>query len=187
MAVFPVVLDSCVLYPMYLRDTLLCAAEAGLYRVHWSQEILDGAIRNLVADGQITPQQASHLERQMNLAFPDAMVVVTPRLIPCMDNHPGDRHVLAAALIAKAHVIVTDNLKHFPSASLEQFRVEAQSADQFLTYLYDLFPESMPEVIQNQLSGMRKHPMSANDLLNLLEKVVPAFVGRLRASNSSFL
>jgi hypothetical protein len=45
----------------------------------------------------------------------------------------------------------------------------------------------MSEVIQNQLSGMRKHPMSANDLLNLLEKVVPTFVGRLRASNSSFL
>ena len=59
MAVFPVVLDSCVLYPMYLRDTLLCAAEAGLYRVHWSAEILDGAIRNLVANQQMTQQQAS--------------------------------------------------------------------------------------------------------------------------------
>lgn len=188
MAVFPVVLDSCVLYPMYLRDTLLCAAEAGLYRVHWSTEILDGAIRNLVANQQMTQQQASHLERQILLAFPDAMVVVTPRLIPCMDNHPADRHVLAAALIAKAHVIVTDNLKHFPAISLEQFRVEATGADQFLTSLYDLFPESMSEVIQNQLSGMRKHPMSANDLLNLLEKVVPTFVGRLRATNySSFL
>jgi hypothetical protein len=42
MAVFPVVLDSCVLYPMYLRDLLLRAAEAELYRAHWSQEILDG-------------------------------------------------------------------------------------------------------------------------------------------------
>ena len=82
MAVFPVVLDSCVLYPMYLRDTLLCAAEAELYRVHWSAEILDGAIRNLVANQQMTQQQASHLERQIQLAFPDAMVVVTPRLIP---------------------------------------------------------------------------------------------------------
>jgi len=172
---------------MYLRDTLLCAAEAGLYRVHWSQEILDRAIRNLVADGQITQQQGSHLERQMKLAFPDAMVVVTPRLISCMDNHPSDRHVLAAALIAKAHVIVTDNLRHFPDISLEQFRVEAQSADQFLTYLYDLFPESMSEILQNQLSGMRKQPMSANDLLNLLEKVVPTFVSRLRNNASLFL
>lgn len=51
MSVFPVILDSCVLFPMYLRDTLLSAAQAGLYRLHWSQEILDGAIRNLVAKG----------------------------------------------------------------------------------------------------------------------------------------
>lgn len=180
MAVFPVVLDSCVLYPMYLRDTLLCAAEAGLYRVHWSAEILDGAIGNLVAAQQITEQQAFHLETQMRLAFPDAVVVVTPRLIPCMDNHLGDRHVLAAALIAKAHVIVTNNLRHFPPISLKQFRMEAQSADQFLTYLYDLFPESMYKVIQNQVSGMRKNPMSASDLLNLLDKSVPTFVSRFR-------
>jgi PIN domain len=63
MAIFPVVLDSCVLYPMYLRDTLLCAAEAGLYRPHWSEEILDGAFRNLVAKQQITQQQAKRLEQ----------------------------------------------------------------------------------------------------------------------------
>ena len=108
------------------------------------------------------------------------MVVVTPRLIPCMDNHPGDRHVLATALIAKAHVIVTNNLKHFPAVSVNQFRIETQSADQFLTYLYDLFTESMYEVIQNQVSGMRKNPMSALDLLNLLEKSVPTFVSRFQ-------
>lgn len=90
MAIISVILDSCVLYPMYLRDTLLCAADAGLYRVHWSQEILDGAIRNLVADGQITEQQAAYLERQMNSAFPEAIIAVTERLIPCMDNDYKD-------------------------------------------------------------------------------------------------
>jgi predicted nucleic acid-binding protein len=180
-AVFPVILDSCVLYPMYLRDTLLSAAEAGLYRVYWSQSILDGAIRNLVANGQITGPQADRLERQMKLAFPEATVEVTERLIPCMDNHPGDRHVLAAALLAKAQVIVTDNLKHFPAESLGQFRVEAQSADQFLTYLYDLFPESMLEVLQTQASGLRNPPMSVDSLLNLLEKSVPTFVSRFHS------
>lgn len=178
MAVFPVILDSCVLYPMYLRDTLLRAAEVGLYRVHWSQEILNGAVRNLVANGQISEQQANRLERQMKLAFPEAMVEVTERLIPCMDNHPGDRHVLATALIAKAQVIVTENLKHFPTESLSQFRVEAQSADRFLTYLYDLFPESMFEILQTQASVLKNPPMSVSDLLNLLKKSVPTFVSR---------
>jgi predicted nucleic acid-binding protein len=180
MAVFPVILDSCVLYPMYLRDTLLCAAEAGLYRVHWSQEILNGATRNLIANGRMDAVRADRLERQMKLAFPEAIIEVTERLIPCMDNDKGDRHVLAAALIAKAQVIVTDNLKHFPSESLSQFRVEAQSSDQFLTYLYDLFPESMLEVLQTQVSVLRNPPMSVSSLLDLLEKSVPTFVNRFR-------
>lgn len=180
MAVFPVILDSCVLYPMYLRDTLLCAAEAGLYRPHWSQEILDGALRNLLAKQQITAQQASRLEQQIKSAFPDAMLEVPERLLPCMDNDPGDRHVLAAALIAKAQVIVTDNLKHFPPESLSQFRVEAQSADQFLTSLHDLSPESMLEVLQNQVSWLRNPPRSVADLLNLLKKSAPNFVSRFR-------
>jgi predicted nucleic acid-binding protein len=179
-AVLKVILDSCVLYPMYLRDTLLSAAEAGLYRAHWSQEILNGAIRNLVANGQITEMQADRLERQMKLAFPEAAVEVTERLIPCMDNDPGDRHVLAAALIAKAQVIVTDNLKHFPAESLRQFLVEAQSTDQFLTYLYDLSPESMLQVLQTQASSLRNPPMSVDSLLNLLEKSAPTFVSRFR-------
>lgn len=178
MLAFPVILDSCVLYPMYLRDTLLRAAEKGLYQVHWSQEILDGAIRNLVTNQQITETQADYLQKQLNKAFPEALVAVTERLIPCMDNHQGDRHVLATALIAKAQVIVTDNLKHFPEQSLSQFRVEAQSADQFLTYLYDLFPKTMIEVIQIQSHSLKKPALSIGELLNLLEKSVPTFVSR---------
>ncbi|MGL5033647.1 MAG: PIN domain-containing protein [Microcystaceae cyanobacterium] len=178
MIVFPVILDSCVLYPMYLRDTLLRAAEKGLYQVHWSQEILDGAIRNLVANQQITETQANYLQKQLNKAFPEAQVEVTERLIPCMDNHQGDRHVLATALIAKAQVIVTNNLKHFPERSLRQFRLEAQSADQFLTYLYDLFPKAMIEVIQIQSNSLKKPALSSGELLNLLEKSVPTFVSR---------
>ena len=177
---FPVVLDSCVLYPMYLRDTLLCAAEAGLYRVHWSQEILDGALRNLVANQKMQLEQAKRLEMQINRAFPDAMLDVTDRLLPCMDNHEGDRHVLATALIAKADVIVTENLKHFPEAVLSQYQIEAQSADRFLTYLYDLFPDEMLQVIQTQASDLKKPLMSVADLLDVLENAVPIFTSKFR-------
>lgn len=185
MAVFPVVLDSCVLYPMSIRDTLLRAAEAGLYRVHWCQNILEGATRNLVKDGRMTQEQAAHLEEQMNLAFPEAMIEVPELLLPCMDNHPGDRHVVAAALIAKAHVIVTDNLKHFPAASLEQFRLEAQSADLFLTHLYHLFPESMVQVLQAQVKGMKRNPMSLPELLELLRQQVPTFIEQIWSDQGS--
>jgi predicted nuclease of restriction endonuclease-like RecB superfamily len=93
-------------------------------------------------------------------------------------NHEGDRHVLAADLIAKAHVIVTKNLKHFPTVVLSQYQVEAQSADQFLTYLHDLFPQEIRQVLQTQASDLKKPPMSVTDLLNVLKTSVPNFVGR---------
>ncbi len=180
MAVFPVILDSCVLYPMYLRDTLLCAAEAQLYRVQWSQKIIDDALENLVKDGRITPKQKQKLETCIKTAFPEALIEVTERLIPCMDNHEGDRHVLAAALIAKADVIVTNNLKHFPRYSLEKYNVEAQSPDVFLTSLFDLYPEEMCKVLQNQVKGKKNPPLTVPKLLTLLEKQTPLFVERCR-------
>ncbi|AUB37245.1 hypothetical protein COO91_03183 [Nostoc flagelliforme CCNUN1] len=37
---------------MYLRDILLRCARAGCYLPYWSQEILDGATRNLELQGR---------------------------------------------------------------------------------------------------------------------------------------
>jgi hypothetical protein len=66
-----VVLDACVLYPIGLRDTLLNLAEAGCYRVHWTEEILTETTRNIVED---TPGLAAeHLGKTfaaMRRAFP---------------------------------------------------------------------------------------------------------------------
>ena len=42
---------------------------------------------------------------------------------------PNGRHVLAAALHCKAHVIVTTNLKHFPNAVLSSRGISAQHPD----------------------------------------------------------
>ncbi|HSH82487.1 MAG TPA: hypothetical protein VLA19_28490 [Herpetosiphonaceae bacterium] len=36
--------------------------------------------------------------------------------------------------MSKAHIIVTDNVRHFPDEALSSFNLEAYSADTFLTY-----------------------------------------------------
>ncbi|MEH2395247.1 MAG: hypothetical protein V7K21_27550 [Nostoc sp.] len=64
-----------------------------------------------------------------------------------MTNHPGDRHVLAAAVTAKADIIVTSNLKHFQAKDLAGWEIEAQHPDTFLTHLYDLDPDSILQII----------------------------------------
>ncbi|WP_319421477.1 PIN domain-containing protein [Pleurocapsa sp. FMAR1] len=47
---------------------------------------------------------------------------------------PNDRHVLAAAIKAKAKVIVTNNLKDFPQSELNKYNVEVQHTG----YLYHM-------------------------------------------------
>lgn len=180
MSVFPVVLDSCVLYPMYMRDTLLRAADAGLYQVRWSREILDGATRNLIANGLMTEQKARRLEQHMETAFPEALVVVPPTLLAVMTNDPGDRHVLAAAVAAHAQVIVTSNLRHFAAESLAPWDIEAQHPDDFLLHLHDLAPEVMTNVLDQQAQDLRHPRMTTAELLSILEKQVPGFVRQVR-------
>ena len=58
---FGVVLDACVLIPATLRDTLLRAVEKGMYRLHWSDEILDEVRRNLVKREMTSPEDAQDL------------------------------------------------------------------------------------------------------------------------------
>jgi len=44
----------------------------------------------------------------------------------------GDAHVLAAALKTRAHVVVTDNIRHFPADVLAALNIEAVTTDVFL-------------------------------------------------------
>ncbi|WP_363259472.1 PIN domain-containing protein [Hamadaea sp.] len=55
-----VLLDTCVLFPMYLRDSLLRLAAADLYRPHWSPQILDELHRVLVREGATSAPVTSH-------------------------------------------------------------------------------------------------------------------------------
>lgn len=93
---------------MPLCDTLMRAAEAELYELHFSQQILDGATRNLVKDGRMkTDAKAAYFQEQIKTNFPDAMVEVPESLVAAMTNDQGDHHVVAAAIVSKAEVIVT--------------------------------------------------------------------------------
>lgn len=175
-----VVLDSCVIFPMPLCDTLLRAAEANLYRIHFSQEILNGATRNLVRTGRMTEQKASRFQTMLKTHFPEAMVEVPDRLTATMTNHPEDRHVVAAAIIAKAEVIVTTNLKHFPQEALSPFRIKAQHPDVFLTHLNHLFYNSMIQIIQQQSQALKNPPISVSQILDKLSNQVPEFANKVR-------
>ena len=173
------VLDACVLYPMYLRDTLLRAAEAGLYEAHWSEDILGELRRNLVAD-ILSDEQAQRLIGAMQAAFPEAHVADYTALVPAMRNQEKDRHVVAAAVRIGAQVIVTDNLRDFPPETLAPFGIAALSADAFLARLFVIDAEVMVALLGEQAASYRLPPRSPSEVLQRLAIFAPRFVELVR-------
>lgn len=56
----------------------------------------------------------------------------------------GDRHVVAAALAARADGIVTRNIRHFPVEPLEALGIEVQALDEFLVNQWTLDAKQSP-------------------------------------------
>jgi predicted nucleic acid-binding protein len=173
---FGVVLDACVLIPASIRDTLLRAAQKGMYRLHWSDLILEEVGRNLVNKRMTTEEGALYLFEQMKEAFPQARVHGFEALIPSMTNDEKDRHVLAVAVVSNSQVIVTSNIRDFPEASLSPFGVRAQTPDQFLTHLLYLSPQSVVELLAQQARDLGNPPMSLQELLEELTLHAPDFI-----------
>jgi predicted nucleic acid-binding protein len=178
---FVVVLDACVLFPASLRDTLLRAAQADLYRLQLTEEILEEVRRNLVKK-TMTEYRAQRLISTLRENFQDSMISQHRQLIPSMPTNEKDRHVLAAAVACRAQVIVTFNLRDFPADLLAPFEVEAQSPDVFLTHLHHLDAQSMPRIIVEQASNLYNPPRSVDDVLKTLEQHAPIFVSLMRNS-----
>ena len=93
---------------------------------------------------------------------------------------PEDRHVLAAAIRTRAHVIVTFNLKDFPEATLSPLGIEAQHPDVFLSHLLDLSPGTVCAAVKRLRESLKHPPRSAQELLESFSKHhLPETVARL--------
>ena len=174
---FVALLDANVLYPAYLRDALLRLAEAEIYQVRWSRQVLDEMARNVLQNNPNLPEERiERLVRTMKRAFPEAMVTGHEPLIPSMTNNPKDRHVMAAAVKGRADVIVTSNVRDFPPEACEPYDVDVQTPDEFLRYQWEIGdPDFLLGVFDDWASQLKSPPLSLEELLERLARVAPNF------------
>lgn len=121
----------------------------------------------------------------MNEAFDDALVTDYRSLVDGMTNDPGDRHVLAAAVVGRADLIVTRNLRDFPRSSLLPYNLEALDPDRFLCAQYDLAPTLVFGVLEEQSAATGRRPgtrkISVEDLrIGLSRCGAPDFADRIK-------
>jgi predicted nucleic acid-binding protein len=93
--------------------------------------------RNLVQNFGLSEEQAAYRESEIRKHFPEAWVEGYEGLVSAMTNQPKDRHVLAAAVRARAEIIVTYNRRDFPAATLAPYSISVQGPSTFLKNLYE--------------------------------------------------
>ena len=113
----------------------------------------------------------------MKSSFPEAMVTGYEPLIEKMLNEEKDRHVVAAAVVAKADAILTTNSKDFPAHCLQPFGIEKLTPDGFLVHQWHLDSKLVAGKLREQAEDKER---TVQSLLDLLAKMVPRFVGEAR-------
>lgn len=170
---FIVVYDACVLFSGSMRDLLVRIATKELFRAKWTTQIHDEWSRNLMSQAKIsvTREKVDRVIQLMNSAVPDCLVEGYQDLIRGLSlPDPNDNHVLAAAIRAGASVIVTNNLRDFPSAILDQYGIEAQSPDDFIEGLFDLSEHLVIEAVREQRKSLQNPSKSPEEFLATLGK-----------------
>lgn len=178
---FPVFLDTCVLYPATLNDTLLRIAERHAFRPHWSPDVLGELRRNLAKIPAVGDDGARRRVDAMEAAFEDAMVTGYEALVPAMTCDPKDAHVLAAAVVSECQIIVTFNLKDFPIASVQTHGLDVVHPDDFLLDQLDLYPQAVLGALAAQARQSARPSLTPPMIAAALERTgLPRFAAELR-------
>lgn len=174
-------LDANVLYPVWLCDLFLRLAQSDMYRPLWTADILDEARRNVVSNNPgVEPERIEARFSAIRRHFPEAMVEGYEAEIPAMTNDPKDRHVLAAAIVGKADLVVTNDIRHFPEHSRDEYGIGAATADAFALKLFDENPDTTLRALKSWSEALTNPPLTVEDILDRLERTAPSFCESVR-------
>ena len=167
---FTALYDACVLYPAPLRDLLMHLALSDLFRAKWTAAIHEEWMRSVLRDRpDLRREQLERTRDLMNAHVRDCLVIDYEDLTSAITlPDEDDRHVLAAAIRARADVIVTFNLRDFPDELLKKYGIVAQHPDEFISHLLDLAPSTVCKAAKRQRQSLKNPPRSVDEFLETL-------------------
>lgn len=189
MSRFIAILDASVLFSIRATNLALHAANEGLYQPRWSPDIHEEWTRSLLAKNPAAdPQRIVYRRTTMDGAFPSALVSGYESLVPSITlPDPDDRHVVAAAIAARADVIVTFNTRDFPAEALAPFGLEAQHPDVFLLHQLTLNWPRFLVAARKARQQMKAPPHTVAAFLDGLRRANLPLLADTLASNADAL
>ena len=150
-------LDANVLYSAAMRDVLMMLAIFGVYSPHWTHQIHEEWLRNVLLNRpDVSRTRLENTRELMDSRFPAALVSGYEHWIEQLTlRDTNDRHVLAAAIQSRSSVIVTFNLKDFPRRELDSWDIIAQNPDDFLVSLWPQSSTNILAALANQRARLK--------------------------------
>ena len=180
---FTAFFDADVFFGVRLRSLVMWSAQSGLFRARWSRQVHDEWIAAVVRQRpDLTAERLKPIAAQMDRAVPDGVVSGYENLVAGLTlPDPGDRHVLAAAIVGRADAIVTFNLADFPDTYLARFGLHAKHPDAFFLDLEGIASGVLAEAAARDLAHYRNPPLTVDRYLSDLAKAgVPRLAAYLR-------
>jgi hypothetical protein len=133
-----VILDACVLYPIAVTDALISLGSRGLFSAKWTTRIESewmGAIEKRRPDlvGRLGSRRDAMRAAIVDWEVPDLATAAISLDTQLPD--PNDGHVIAAAVVAQADLIVSFNVADFPQRVLDTYGLEVVHPDDFIVSL----------------------------------------------------
>lgn len=159
---FTAFFDANVFFGARLRSFTMEVTHTGIFRGRWSADVHREWIGAVLAKRQdLTPDRIQPIASMMDKSIPDALVTGYETLIDALTlPDPDDRHILAAAIVGRADVIVTFNEKDFPKEALAPFSIHTRHPDDFFLDADGIDQGVIAEAAARDIAHYTKPPLS---------------------------
>ncbi len=146
-------------------------AATGLFRAKWTDQIHEEWTRNVLKNRpDLSKERLARTRVLMDAAVMDCLVTGYESLVPSLTLPDAkDRHVLAAAIRARASFIITFNLKDFPAADLNRYGITAEHPDRFIVRQAELDPSAVIAAARFCRDRLKNPLRTASQYLDTLE------------------
>lgn len=162
--------DTCVLFPMSVRDLSLELAYRGLFQIRWSAKIENELKRNLKTTYNF---DASKSIKAMRKAIPDYKVQNSKnnlKLVAKSTTDKKDHHVLAAAIGGNCTHLITFNLSDFDIPFAKKNGVAIIHPDEFLFNILNKNHAKSKNCIDNIVKRKKNPPTTQTDFATAISK-----------------
>lgn len=183
MEILKVVCDANVLYSAALRDLIMELAVGDVFEPRWTEEIHGEWMRNVLLNNpNLTLERLVRTKNLMNASIKNCLVTGYESIVPELElPDPGDRHVLAAAIRCGANLLVTFNLRDFPTENLRQYDIEPLHPDEFILRFLNFNFEGICKAAEKQRIRLKNPPKTPDEYLQtLVELGLPLSSARMR-------